>query len=262
VGKGLTFAPVKAASAAISTAHDLAGFGSSITAHPTVRCVRSAAQRILGMVPTNRKRPLPMSMAVRAAAALATAQAATADLLLATYIMVCFTGFLRYSDAVSIPRCGVQLFADRAELWVPRRKNDQARRGNVITLSAGSGPACPVRLLRRYLAATAKRSKHTLLFGSPAQHAQPWPYHQARKAVLTALASAYDTSPSVMQRVFGLHSLRSGGATAAAQRLTVGKDIPLQQFMAHGGWRSNKSVAAYVEPSMEQRKKITQAMGL
>lgn len=259
---GLSFAPIKAASAAISTAHDLAGLGAAVTAHPTVSCVRKAAQRILGLTPVNRKRPLPLAMAVRTAIALSARAAPVTDLMLAAYIMVSYAGFLRYSDAISIPRSGVRLFADRAELWVPRRKNDQARRGDVITIASGSGAACPVKLLRRYLAATPQHSKHDPLFCSPTNPSKPWPYHKARAAVLAALATAHGTSATIMQRIFGLHSLRSGGATEAAARLVVGRDVPLQQFMAHGGWRTQKAMAAYVEPSTKQRMKITQAMGL
>ena len=56
---------------------------------------------------------------------------------------------------------------------------------------------------------------------------------------------------------FGLHSLRSGGATAAA-----GAGVPDRVFKRHGRWKSESAKDGYIEDSLEQRLSVTQNLGL
>ena len=55
---------------------------------------------------------------------------------------------------------------------------------------------------------------------------------------------------------FGLHSLRSGGTTAAAQ-----KNLPLRQIKQHGGWSSDSSLSRYIADSAEQRLMVSKKLG-
>ena len=54
---------------------------------------------------------------------------------------------------------------------------------------------------------------------------------------------------------FGLHSLRAGGATLAAD-----SGVPDRLWMEHGGWRSFKSAVEYVKTSSEVMASVTKAM--
>jgi hypothetical protein len=54
-----------------------------------------------------------------------------------------------------------------------------------------------------------------------------------------------------------LHSLRSGGATAAAN-----KGVKDRMFKRHGRWLSEKAKDGYVKDSLEERLFVCQCLGL
>ena len=56
---------------------------------------------------------------------------------------------------------------------------------------------------------------------------------------------------------FSPHSLRSGGATAAA-----GAGIPDRIFKRHGRWKSENAKDGYVQDTLENRLSVTKNLGL
>ena len=56
---------------------------------------------------------------------------------------------------------------------------------------------------------------------------------------------------------FGPHSLRSGGASAAANA-----GVPDRLFKRHGHWRSENAKDGYVKDSMESRLSVSRDIGL
>ena len=54
---------------------------------------------------------------------------------------------------------------------------------------------------------------------------------------------------------FGIHSLRSGGASAAA---ALG--VPDRLFQRHGGWRSEKARNNYVKESLDSLLLVTKSI--
>ena len=56
---------------------------------------------------------------------------------------------------------------------------------------------------------------------------------------------------------FGLHSLRAGGATAAAKA-----GVPDRVFKRHGRWKSEIAKDGYVEDSVESRLAVSRKIGL
>ena len=56
---------------------------------------------------------------------------------------------------------------------------------------------------------------------------------------------------------FGLHSLRSGGATAAANA-----GVPDRLFKRHGRWRSENAKDGYVKDTLSCRIEVSKAIGL
>ena len=59
------------------------------------------------------------------------------------------------------------------------------------------------------------------------------------------------------RRQFGLHSLRAGGATAAASA-----GIPDRLFKRHGGWRSETAKDGYVKDSEDARLAVSKGLQL
>jgi len=56
---------------------------------------------------------------------------------------------------------------------------------------------------------------------------------------------------------FGLHSLKAGGATAAAVA-----GVQDRLFKKHGRWKSENAKDGYIEDSLQQRLSVTKNLGL
>ena len=56
---------------------------------------------------------------------------------------------------------------------------------------------------------------------------------------------------------FGLHSLRSGGASAAANH-----GVPDRLFKRHGRWRSENAKEGYVQDDLNERLKVSTSLRL
>ena len=74
-------------------------------------------------------------------------------------------------------------------------------------------------------------------------------YTRMRELVLEKL-SAIGLDP----KRIGLHSLRSGGASAAG--------VPDRMFKWHGRWRSENAKDGYVKDSLKDRLSVSQHLGL
>ena len=77
-------------------------------------------------------------------------------------------------------------------------------------------------------------------------------YTRVRELVLEMLAKI-----GLDRSRYGLHSLRSGGASAAANA-----DIPDRWFKRHGRWRSENAKDGYVKDSLVDRLSVTHNIGL
>ena len=58
-------------------------------------------------------------------------------------------------------------------------------------------------------------------------------------------------------KLFGMHSLRAGGATAAANA-----GVPDKLFKRHGRWRSESAKDGYVKDSVERRLSVSKSLGV
>lgn len=65
------------------------------------------------------------------------------------------------------------------------------------------------------------------------------------------------TSIGLDKAKFGLHSLRSGGASAAANA-----GVPDGWFKRHGRWRSENAKDGYVKDKLEDRLTVSRSLGL
>ena len=277
VAKNLSYAVVKSASAAIHTAHELAGFSESDspTKHPLVKRLRRAAKKRIGIRAVHRKDPIDQTLLLQAVQ-LYIPHSGTPDCrrLVATMVAVAFSGFLRYADFSAIFADQVTFFESHMEIFLDSRKNDQFRQGHVIPIARGHTDACPVHLTEEWIRIRGLAGKHLPLFpawdnrqsaargSSPALHSiefqanRPIPYHLARSEILSLIAKVLGCSFDDIRTRFGAHSLRSGGATAAATR------VEERLFQRQGGWRSQSAMYNYIEDPLEQRLLVTQALGL
>jgi hypothetical protein len=81
---------------------------------------------------------------------------------------------------------------------------------------------------------------------------QPISYTRAREVILDALKPFVNDVSS-----FGVHSLRAGGATAAAQA-----GISDRLFKRHGRWESEGAKDGYVKDNKASLLSVSKALGL
>ena len=80
----------------------------------------------------------------------------------------------------------------------------------------------------------------------------PLSYTRAREIVL----SAFD-SIGLPKQDYGLHSLRAGGASAAANAR-----VPDRLFKRHGRWKSDKAKDGYIKDSVHSLLSVSLSLGI
>jgi integrase len=269
VASGSSYPPVKAASAAIFTMHQVAGCPQEPTKHVLCKNVRAAAKRRFGVAVRNRKEPLSVATCAAIVTKLTGGSYSSCPLwalMLSAYVMLCFAGFFRYDDATRIKRKDVKFYAAHAEIFLAKRKNDPFRKGNVIPVARGSTGACPVRLLEALFARVPYGNEQHIFQaydghaagrgGDPPLAGAQIEYGRARYQVMKQVGLQMGLSVREAQARFGLHSLRSGGATKAAA-----ENVDERVFQAHGGWKSREAMLAYIEETLDHQLSVTRAMG-
>ena len=122
------------------------------------------------------------------------------------------------NSAVFVRACDVRLYTSHCSLFLESSKTDQLREGAWINIARSGKVTCPVAALERYLAAAGiKLDEDLTLFralappkSSTKVHQHDISYSRAREIVKEAFKDITDVSK------IRLHSLRSGGASAAS----------------------------------------------
>ena len=123
------------------------------------------------------------------------------------------------------------------------RENDQYREGSWVYISKSYSKYCPVLLLKRFL----EHSQNSFLFRKIA--------HTNKGAFLRSQKLSYSRALELVRLLlkdigldaqkYGLHSMRSGGASLAA---ALG--VPDRLIMRQGGWKSVSSKNGYIKESL------------
>ena len=177
-------------------------------------------------------------------------------------IVLAFCGFLRY-DEVSNLKCSHVKFHDGyISLYIEKSKTDQYRDGKEVLISKLNSVACPVNALRRYISiVNIDLSSSNYLFkpmyktknkSGLVKTNKRLSYTRAKETVVGRLK---EVAPNLN---LGLHSLRAGGATAAANSTNVNERC----WKRHGRWRSDLSKDGYVKDSIKKRLNVTKNLGL
>lgn len=187
----------------------------------------------------------------------------TAVIYLICMCVLSFSGFLRFSELVNLRRSDIQIFDDYLTLNVQKSKTDRYKKGTTVYISGTGQITCPIMITKRYLEKAnisacsdefifrsvcfCKSSQSYILKGHKSLS-----YTRAREILLSTLESI-----GLDKRQFGLHSLRAGGATAAANA-----GICDRLFKKHGRWRSESAKDGYVKENLEQHLIVTKHIGI
>jgi hypothetical protein len=120
-----TFAPLKAASAAIAFYQKITLFSHEPTQSPAVNIVREAAVRQCGLNPKNRKEPFEWVNVVKFAEAYGARAQGYHHLVVAAISVVMFDGMCRYDDASGLKWRNIRIEADGSafKITFDKRKN-------------------------------------------------------------------------------------------------------------------------------------------
>ena len=222
----------------------------SPTDNSLVENVRSAAKSILGTDAVSRKEPISSDL-IREIVSRANLDNPV-DLRNVTMYVLCFTGFFRSDDISRIKRSDIAFHEGFIVIQVQKSKNNQLRRGNDVVISELSSSACPVSLLKRYLDKfrIPPNSRDIIFkpiskgkgFCKLVSQDKPISYSCIRVGFHQDLKNI-GVDPS---KLASLHSLRSGGATLAANN-----GINDHIFQCHGHWKSAEVKNIYIDDSNE-----------
>ena len=249
---------VEEACNSLAWVHSTAGLVSP-TVSPFVKATLEGLQRSLAK-PVNKKEPLTVEMLAKMVED-AQRSGTLSDLRLATACLLSFAGFLRFSELVNIRPCDMVFEEDYLVVRIPHSKTDQLRKGDEILITRTGRSTCPVAKLEEYMerTGTAKQDKRFLFrpickakSGDKLRESGCISYSCLRDLFKMKLRQlGYDPAK------FGLHSLRAGGATRAANA-----GVPDRLFKRHGRWRSENAKDGYVEDSIDKRLSVTNQLGL
>ena len=243
---------------AISWAHNLAGL-SSPTEMPLVQTTLQGLRRLLAK-PIQKKEPITVEM-LQAMVEDVDRDGTLANLRLTTACLLAFAGFLRFDELVHIRCCDLNVDEKMVKIRIPRSKTDQLRKGNEVVIARSQDRTCPVRMLERYITKAKIRMDSELFLFCQITKSRKGEYLRDGGAVsYTTMREQFKKKVKELgypADVFGLHSLRAGGASAAAN---AGVSDCL--FKRHGRWRSDNAKDGYIEDSMDKRLSVTRQLGI
>ena len=177
-------------------------------------------------------------------------------------ITLAFTAFLRFDELSRLVCNNVSFHVDHMILNIESSKTDQYRKGNEVAIAKLGTVACPYANVQRYISlCNIDINSNEYLF-QPLFHTRsgikrvaknkPLSYTRARETIVNRLKEIAGKSANI-----GLHSLRSGGATAAANA-----QVNDRCFKRRGRWRSEIAKDGYVDDSLESRLMVSKNLGL
>jgi len=241
----------------IAWAHSMAGLPSP-TADPFVRSVLEGLKRSLAK-PTIKKAPFTSDM-LKSITDDALADKSLASIRLAAMCLIGFAGFFRYNELCNIRLSDMELSPSHLKIKVRESKGDQLRQGDEVVIARAGFTYCPVLMLETYLkmAGISPGSDGFLFRGIISGKVQTLrPTGNLSYTRFSELLKQKLKDLGLPPVDFSPHSLRSGGATAAA-----GAGVPDRIFKRHGRWKSENAKDGYVKDSLESRLSVTKNLGL
>ena len=176
--------------------------------------------------------------------------------------LIAYSGFLRSSELLAIKRSDIIIDNTHMSIFFEHSKTDIFRDGAWVLISRTNSELCPVMNTERYLKwASIQDDSDKFIFRNLTKCISGYILRTENKALsYTRLRElfmeAFKPHVSDISR-YGLHGLRAGGASAAANHR-----VPDRLFKRHGRWRSENAKDGYVRDELNERLKVSQSLGL
>ena len=177
-----------------------------------------------------------------------------------TIVLVGYAGFLRFDELSNLKESDVQILEEHMELFIESSKADQYRDGAWVVMARTPSKLCPVAMMERYQNLAQITSQDLPIFrgitntssGGKLRKGGSISYSRMREVVLDMLSAV-----GLDKCKLGLHSLRSGGASAAANA-----GVPDRGFQRHGWWQSENAKDGYIQDALDERLTVSCNLGL
>ena len=249
---------VQEAANAIGWVNQLSG-REPIAQSPLVQATLAGVKRNLAK-PKIKKEPVTVDMLAALVQSLGVPPS-LAELRLAASCFLAFSAFLRYDELARLRCCDISFSEDSMSVHIHSSKTDQYRQGDTVLVARTNSSTCPVAMMEQYyVQASLSHSSSLLLFrgitrtkhGERLRPTGGLSYTRMRELFVAKWKElGFDA------KQFGLHSLRAGGASAAANG-----GVPDRLFKRHGRWRSEAAKDGYVKDSREALLSVSRSLEL
>ena len=250
--------PAEEACNAVSWVHSSAGLP-PLLSHPFVKATLEGLQRLLAK-PVVKKEPATVAM-LESIVNSAERSGSLSDLRLATACLLGFSGFMRIDEVLNLRPCDCEVSANMMKVRITGSKNDQLRQGDEVLLARIGSRTCPVAQLEKFMTVVGMSwNDRRFIFRAIQKTKNGEVLRDSGKISYSCMRDLFNkklASLGMPVREFGLHSLRSGGATAAANA-----KVPDRLFKRHGRWKSENAKDGYVKDSVESRLVVSKSLGL
>ena len=248
--------PIFSAFHGIAWAHEQAGIISP-TQDIMVKNVYESATRILAKK-TEKKKPFKLDHLQKAMVVYDDNQ--LMNLRFLAFMLLSFAGFFRSQEVLKLKVGDINFENDYISIFLEFSKTDQYRDGSWVLIAKTSKITCPYTVLKRYMCkADLFKELETPLFRNICKtnkgfkvKKQPLTYSRIREIIKEKMEPIVGDIKN-----YSVHSLRSGGATAAANA-----GVKDRLFKRHGRWLSERAKDGYIEDDLKERLLVSQSLGL
>ena len=256
-----SYSALEAAVYGIRWAHELYGLSNPCDCS-LVKGVLESAKRSLSR-PIVKKEPVNPDMIFSVCQKYASDNATLSDLRTAAICVTAYAGFLQFNELAYLRCCDVKFCEDKyVQLFIAKSKTDIYRGGNFVVLAKTGHITCPYSLLNRYIQAAGIDLSSDLRFFRSLHFVKSKASYTLRRTGMSYTRTREVDLDAFSQlefcaNLFGLHSLRSGGATAAANA-----GVNDRLFKRHGRWRSDKAMVGYVKNNLDALLSVSESLGI
>ena len=183
------------------------------------------------------------------------------------FLMVCllgFSGFFRIKELLKVQLKNLTFTKDHLTIFLEQSKVDQHRHGENVYIARTGTKYCPVSFTENFLKDAGFhiiQNEESFIIPRLFKTKKGHTACKTKGISYTTIRENFAENIRVIEqrRNYGLHSLRSGGASAAAQNGVSDRLISKQ-----GRWSSTSTKArdGYIEDNMQSRLSVTRALSL
>ena len=228
----------------IKWGHSLAGIADCPNSHPLVKSSLEGARRKFAR-PVQPKEPLSVVTVCRIADHY-TSSSSLAVIRFLFILLVGFAGFFRMDEISNLSVNDVSICSEYMSVFIPKRKNNQYRKGHTSLLARSHKATCPVSITKRLLKLLllSGESSSPLVRRTVKSKSKEY-FHVSKGVSHTTLREEIRTyvKPFVddISR-YGTHNIKSGAASNPACR-----NISADLLDMHAGWKCANSKNRYIK---------------